>query len=335
MAGVAQLITALPIGWLADRWGRGPICRIGGVFLLLATGTSIVAVVNPFNWPNTVVYYALCFAMVVWGISEGISNGPAQALFADSVAEGERSTYYTVLMMCYMLPSALGPALCILLFSVWGDTWTLAQIRIPFVVGLCLEIPAAVFLFSLSDKYALAEKGEEGANGSASSSRRASEDAATAAADTAAGAVVAQEKDAVLAATVVPDARCEAARDEVGARTAGNAAEDRVKCGCLRKVHIPYILFTSDLLSALASGMTVKFFPLFFKNWYVVVESSCEAVPSAAPTASSPPTTACCSPPRAFKSSTSSRRFRSRSFPYARRRCTSAAASGAYKPCSS
>lgn len=271
MAGIAQLFTALPVGWLADRFGRGPICRVGGVFLLLATGTSLVAVINPFDWSNTVVYYALCFAMVVWGISEGISNGPAQALFADSVAEGERSTYYTVLMMCYMLPSALGPAVCIVLFSVWGDTWTLAQIRIPFVVGLCLEIPAAVFLFTLTDEHALVEKERGAAGGSAGGgSSEGSEGAAVqGAAETAA---VAAEKDALLtaadAAAVVPDAGHAAAHENVGPCAADNT-DDGAKCGCLRKAHIPYILFTSDLLSALASGMTVKFFPLFFKNWCV------------------------------------------------------------------
>lgn len=29
---------------------------------------------------------------------------------------------------------------------------------------------------------------------------------------------------------------------------------------------IPYLLFGGDLISALASGMTIKFFPLWFKN---------------------------------------------------------------------
>jgi len=29
---------------------------------------------------------------------------------------------------------------------------------------------------------------------------------------------------------------------------------------------VPYVLFASDLVSALGSGMTVKYFPLFFKN---------------------------------------------------------------------
>ena len=34
-------------------------------------------------------------------------------------------------------------------------------------------------------------------------------------------------------------------------------------CGCTRKV-IPYVMFSSSLLTAFGSGMTVKFFPLHF-----------------------------------------------------------------------
>jgi hypothetical protein len=37
-------------------------------------------------------------------------------------------------------------------------------------------------------------------------------------------------------------------------------------CLCITKASVPYVLFTSSLLTALGSGMTIKFFPLFFKQ---------------------------------------------------------------------
>ncbi|GMH64013.1 hypothetical protein TrRE_jg11650, partial [Triparma retinervis] len=44
------------------------------------------------------------------------------------------------------------------------------------------------------------------------------------------------------------------------------AAKNKFCGGRLKTTSIPYILFTFDLIVSLGSGMTVKFFPLFFKN---------------------------------------------------------------------
>ena len=35
---------------------------------------------------------------------------------------------------------------------------------------------------------------------------------------------------------------------------------------CWRQSWIPYVLTASDLMASLGSGMTIKFFPLFFKE---------------------------------------------------------------------
>merc|ERR1712070_209859 len=44
------------------------------------------------------------------------------------------------------------------------------------------------------------------------------------------------------------------------------ALQKKKTCFCFGIQHIPYILFLSDVITALGSGMTVKFFPLYFKN---------------------------------------------------------------------
>ena len=57
-------------------------------------------------------------------------------------------------------------------------------------------------------------------------------------------------------------------KEEDGEKNNKNDEDDKkVKgfCGCTRKV-IPYVMFASSLLTAFGSGMTIKFFPLFFKN---------------------------------------------------------------------
>ena len=267
MSGVVQLITALPVGYLADRWGRGPVCKVGAITLLVACACTAVAVENPMGWSNTAVYWTLCFAMCVWGICEGVVWGPAQALFADSVVEGERSAAYTFLMLAYMLPNALGPAVCVGLFAVWGDSWSLSEIRLPFIVGICLEIPCALWLLVMSDSKALKEPGtkeeeeeEDDDNDSTTEGKETKEvEDGTEHTEEEAVAVAVRPAEAISEQNPFGAAK-PAIADDASPPPAASS------CGCLRKAHIPYILFSSDMCTALASGMTVKFFPLFFKN---------------------------------------------------------------------
>ena len=57
-------------------------------------------------------------------------------------------------------------------------------------------------------------------------------------------------------------------RDEEDEKIKEDAAQQNDSDGkhCCTKRAIPYILFTSEVLLALGSGMTIKFFPLFFRN---------------------------------------------------------------------
>lgn len=64
----------------------------------------------------------------------------------------------------------------------------------------------------------------------------------------------------------------------------GNKNVARGFCGCTRKV-IPYIMFSSSLLTAFGSGMTVKFFPLFFKNQLGMAPANVQAIYVAVPLA--------------------------------------------------
>ena len=75
--------------------------------------------------------YLIGAAMVMWGFASGVFNGPAQALFADSLPLGERSKWYSYLAMCYMLPGVGGPAIAIVLLKTYGNTHWVVGIRRP------------------------------------------------------------------------------------------------------------------------------------------------------------------------------------------------------------
>ena len=47
--------------------------------------------------------FPLCAQMVLWGIASGTVSGPAQALYADSIPAGDRSKWYTYLMVTYLV----------------------------------------------------------------------------------------------------------------------------------------------------------------------------------------------------------------------------------------
>mmetsp|Transcript_39556 Transcript_39556/g.112189 ORF Transcript_39556/g.112189 Transcript_39556/m.112189 type:complete len:474 (-) Transcript_39556:235-1656(-) len=228
--GVSALLSALPVGWLADHWPRSRMLAIGGVADLAAI--AITAYVVFASGP----IWLLMVGLVFWGVVNTTTYGPSQALYADSVPTGERSKYFNYLYLCWLLPSAVGPLVSVLMFHFLGDTWTIQDLQPIFYCGLVLEIPAAIILFLFDDKHALG-----------SESDHIAPDASSAAEPLLSGAEGQAEDQAE-----------DGEESQSGSRKAKDSA--------IPLSSVPYILFAADFVGALGAGMTVKFFPLFFKN---------------------------------------------------------------------
>ena len=217
-SGAASLVTALPIGYLADKIGRSKVIRVGGILLLLTCilqicvmewvgtdetdddfdhlaeadddtdetgdgdGTWFVA--GSFSKPffgawrtlsstlipsngmfggstsehTTEALWMMGALMVLWGLADGVVGGPCQALFADSVPEGERTSAYNSLFVCYCASSACGPLVSIILFQTLGDQWDLVHLRTVIYVGLGLEIFNSFLMMLFDDDKALDEE---------------------------------------------------------------------------------------------------------------------------------------------------------------------------------
>ena len=294
--GLAVLFSALPVGYLADRCGRDKLIRAGGVLFMVTAllhgwvmtwiGTDETQMSNS---KRNASLYILSVVMGLWGIGGGIVSGPAQALYADSTPVGERSQYYHYLFVVYLVSSCLGPIVSIILFQKIGDTWNLYQLRTIVYVGLGLEVTNAILMMFFDDSKSLDENGppaaadttegtsalpdassnggttqeEDNENGCACCN--GSQDEAEGGKMTGSGpSGQAQEQDltepllatgqngtTVASSTVTSSA----AADEGGA----NLSTDY-------RWLIPYIIFVGSLVFAIGSGMTVKFFPLFFKE---------------------------------------------------------------------
>jgi MFS family permease len=235
--GMAMLLTAIPVGYLADKVSRQSAIRLGSVGFLIACGLTGYAVLDPNGNSLDRQYYFILGSMALWGTGQGVFNGPAMALFADSIPQGERSKWYTRLSICYMIPSLAGPLAAIILLTVYGDTWTLNELRPVFLFGVACEVPPSLLAFFMRDANALANGGDH------AKKEEEKEDEE--------GKGEEKQTD-----------------EEVGSMddATTTTAKMKKKKGCVTVAAIPYILFASSLVTAIGSGMTIKYFPLYFKS---------------------------------------------------------------------
>lgn len=238
--GLAVLLSALPVGYLADRYGRSIVIK-GGSVLFIFTAMGHAALLrwigtNPSEGHKERDTILLGLIMALWGIGGGIVSGPCQALFADSTPVGERTQYYFYMMVCYSMASCLGPVLSICLFQTLGDEWSLPHLQTIIYVGLGIELINAVIMMFFDDSKAL----EEDAQAGGSSSLELPDESPTSIPDTSEEGV-GDDREGLL-------------QVQTGASSAR------------KRRWIPYILFSSSLVISIGSGMTVKFFPLFFKD---------------------------------------------------------------------
>eukprot|EP00239_Pterosperma_sp_CCMP1384_P011720 CAMPEP_0197862120 /NCGR_PEP_ID=MMETSP1438-20131217/38634_1 /TAXON_ID=1461541 /ORGANISM="Pterosperma sp., Strain CCMP1384" /LENGTH=593 /DNA_ID=CAMNT_0043479557 /DNA_START=697 /DNA_END=2478 /DNA_ORIENTATION=- len=277
LQGATELVTAFPAGWAADRFSRSRIISLGGIILLVSIGATGYAVISSATDLGPESFYLLAMGLGFFGFAQGIINGPAQALLADSLTTGIRDVYYNWLFILYLLGSTVGPLLAVILFSIWqgytshNEHWPIPYLRTVILIGLGLEVPCALLMFLFRDdrslgaaSRAITEKRGGSERGSEDSERGSEPLLRGMPADVA--AEVEEEigkEDEVKTAEEIEEEREEAAIEAEWMREAGRMT------GCggwLNPSHVPYILFCSSLVISIASGMTIKFFPLFFKN---------------------------------------------------------------------
>lgn len=208
--GVSQLVTALPIGWVADKWSRAKIIASGGCVMYFATAGTIAVTwfategnstasnhsqnrIMGAGWMESEwggwrqggigtnlttkftdvtnelaaltgaepwEVYAFIGCMGVWGLTSGIVNGPGQALFANSVPTGSRTSAYTKLFTVNLLASATGPLLTVIMFKTLGDGWSLPELRAVMITGLTLEAGVATCMLFFVEERTLVSKEE-------------------------------------------------------------------------------------------------------------------------------------------------------------------------------
>ena len=101
--GAASLLTALPAGWAADRYSRAMIISVGGIAMLFSVACVAYSIIISVDDNPDTSYIFLAIGLVFLGFSQGIINGPCQALLADSLPTGFREKYYNYIFVCYII----------------------------------------------------------------------------------------------------------------------------------------------------------------------------------------------------------------------------------------
>ena len=229
--GLSQLLVSFPAGILADYYRRDTMLKTASVVGIFAIGLTLISLRRrSFIW--------LTVALAVWGAFWGVANTSLGALFADSIPDGDRSKYFTQRSIIIKVGNMTGPTTALALFFYLGDQWTIHDCAFVMSVGQILGLPALMMLCFLNDDYAIQHI---------------------------------EEEEGLL---IVPEANDEAENelDEGLQAPTGNSNEEiqsqptelKICCCIPEKRIIPTMIAAADILSGLGSGMSIRYFPIFF-----------------------------------------------------------------------
>lgn len=247
-----MLISALPIGYISDKLiSRRKLAKIGGVLYALATTVTMAVVLVPM--PDHARYYAFTGCLALQGLFGGVVSGPIQAMLADETPPGRRSEVYVLLFAAYLFSSVCGPLVAICLFWRLGNHWGIDVLETVLCVGFALQWPTSAAMLG----FARTQQDDE-LDAAAERRRQRRQQAEGELEDPLLGGGDDAEGDL---------------KDEAGGTSGMHRADSSSSMTMLEHgtswmgVHtrrVPLIMFLGTVLISIGSGMTTKFFPLFF-----------------------------------------------------------------------
>ena len=176
-------------------------------------------------WVDWYRFPMLCASCWLWGVFSGVTTSAVEAIFGDSVVSGKRTEYYLWRDGMGTGARALGPLMAVAIFlALKENDWKLHDLQIVMSAGLVLALVPCIACFCFSDSDVLGKESE------ALNARRGA-------------------KDEPLFRTVY-DAKH-------GAATKPDTSNNRTQ-------YVPMVQFISSLVMGIASGITSKYFPLYF-----------------------------------------------------------------------
>ncbi|KAG1688436.1 hypothetical protein DVH05_025632 [Phytophthora capsici] len=287
--GISQLVFSLPGGYFADRIRRDTILKLSGAIGVFG------AVITFFSVEFTSLN-GLYVAFGLWGLFAAFQSPAMEALFADSIPPGKRSFPFMIKYNISNLAQMLGPVLSIFLFLFYGDQWQLPELKPVLEFGCVLAVIGSLILFQFNDDRAkdyLLDKTEEEKEEEVLLEKMITPSPLRTPKLVGNGNELdmvydySDEDDITVDDNSPPTATENTALLLLKGKTAkemdlerqqrlqeadddeeGYMAHLDAKFLCFRTKHVPYILFISDFVISNGAGMTINFFPLFFKEEY-------------------------------------------------------------------
>eukprot|EP00668_Euglena_longa_P015848 GGOE01020014.1.p1 GENE.GGOE01020014.1~~GGOE01020014.1.p1 ORF type:complete len:356 (+),score=61.40 GGOE01020014.1:287-1354(+) len=147
---------------------------------------------------------------------------------ADSLATGTRSRAYNISYVLAVTSKSTGPLFALCMFYFFGNQWAIAECRFVLYVGCGVTVIASLVQCMFQESKTLGH-----------------------------------ESEAIQAVPTHAQVESPAADCSEG------SLQPRFQAGkflCIDARWVPWVIGISNILSGLAAGMTIKFFPLFFKN---------------------------------------------------------------------
>jgi MFS family permease len=173
--------------------------------------------------------------MFLWGMFQGFSRPAAEAMLANSTVSGDRSGIYARAHLIDQLGMGTGPLLNILLFLYLGDVWELSVLRSVMSVGIGLSFLSTLVILAMRKSDMLGD-----------------------------------ESEALPGAEPVNESTQAVGSDSL-AQDGEGAKPGRIRQLLQRRPgakYIPHIFLASSFIIGFGAGMTVKFFPVFFRDIY-------------------------------------------------------------------
>lgn len=226
--GVSQFTVALPAGWLADRMRKTRLLRMN--WGLAAVGVALLSVGIP-----TDTLPCFIVGAVSYSVHQQVFLGLLPVLLTDMTQAGdERNRVFSDQQTIMSLGFASGPAIQLTLTLATGSGWTTTELHWALCMGLFLFIPLAVSVFRIPHE-------------------KPHHDHSPA--------------DALMEVELEGDGVHQGSSASLkleSTEVANEAAGASLTPG--RKMLIAILLELSCVVTAVGSGMTFKFWPLFFKG---------------------------------------------------------------------
>jgi MFS family permease len=235
--GVSQVLASLPPATFC-RSRRDRRLKLASLVGIAAVATTFLALWQlDYSW--------LLGASILWGIMWGISDAALNDLFMDSIPTSRRSHYYKRASSVIRLGNLTGPLVAIVIFRYMGEEqWSLRGCSLVMMVGLAICLPGLGILCSLREEpeqhdpppeVHCQDYNHQDTNSTTNDLLGQARESAI------------RQQEARLASDVDP---MESVSNQI--------------CHCKPNIAIPTLVTIADALSEIASGLSLRYFPIFF-----------------------------------------------------------------------